>query len=146
MRMRISELISKLAESKDRSVFVELEAGIVESVFGLRMMGLPKAEPGQKILADGSTTMQWVDDANGQRMIKACADPDLFSVKYPGTVNVTMTGRELLEMAEKLPEAAGVLICSATSFHSFPIYKPDYPRIRGAKSIRMRRKWWQFWK
>jgi hypothetical protein len=145
--MTISQLISKLAVSHDTSAVAQLEAMFAASVFGLLMTGLPKAAHGQKVLVDGSgsVTMQWVCDPNGKRMIKACADPDLFSVNYPGSINVTMTGRELLEMVEKLPEADGILICSATSLHSFPIYRAAYPRVRGAKPIVTRRKWWQFW-
>ena len=146
--MRISQLITKLAESGDRALVPQLEAMVAESVFGLLVTGLPKAEAGQKIRVDGSgsVTMQWVRDPNGKRMIKACADPDLFSVNYPGSINVTMNGRELLQMAERLPDADGVLICSATSFHSFAIYKASYSRIKESKSVATSRRWWQFWK
>lgn len=144
--MRISELISKLSASADKSAEVQLEAMFAKSVFGLLMSGLPKAEPGQKLVLDGSgsAAMQFVCDPAGKRMIKACADPELFDVNYPGCINVTMSGGELLEMAEKLPDADGILICSATSFHSFPIYKTAYARVKGAKTVDMRRKWWQF--
>jgi hypothetical protein len=146
--MRVSQLITKLAESGDKTVVVQLEAMFAESVFGLLVSGLPKAEPGQKIVIDGSgsVTMQWVSDPNGKRMIKACADPDLFAVNYPGCINVTMNGRELLQTAEKLPDAEGILICSATSFHSFPIYKASYSRVREAKPMATRRRWWRLWK
>jgi hypothetical protein len=56
-----------------------------------------------------------------------------------------MSGRELLQMAEKLPDADGILICSATAFVSFPIYKADYHRVKGSKALPAPRKWWQFW-
>ena len=100
--MRISELISNLAASGDQSAVLRLEGMFAESVFGLLMSGLPKVEPGQKLVVDGSgsVTMQFVSDPNGRRMIKACADPELFDVNYPGCINVMMNGRELLEMAE----------------------------------------------
>ena len=147
--MRISELISKLAAGSDKSPLPHLEGMFAESVFGLLVSGLPPAaEPGQKLVVDGSgsVTMQWVCDPNGKKMIKACADPELFNVIYPGCINVTMTGRELLEMAEKLPELDGILICSATSFHSFPIRQADYARVKQAKPIHTGLKWWRLGK
>lgn len=127
---------------------MQLEGMFVESVFGLMMSGLPKASPGQKLVVDGSGSvmMQFVTDPNGRRMIKACADPELFDINYPGSINVTMNGKELLEMAKKVPDADGILICSATSFHSFPIYKAAYGRISGVQPADPSRKWWQLWK
>jgi len=79
-------------------------------------------------------------------MIKACADPELFDTNYPGKINALMNGRELIAMAEKIQQADGILFCSATSFHSFPIYKSDYQRVKRAKAVDTSRKWWQFWK
>jgi len=145
--MRISELISNLTTSADQSA-VQLEGMFAESVFGVMMSGLPKAEPGQKLVVDGSGSvkMQFVSDPDGRRMIKACADPELFDINYPGCINVTMNGRELLELAEKVQDADGILICSATSFHSFPIYKSAYRRVKRAKLMDTSRRWWQFWK
>ena len=89
--------------------------------------------------------MEFVGDPNGRRMTKACADPDHFDVNYPGAINVTMTGGDLLEMAGKIQEADGILVCCATSFHSFPIDKASFPRLRTAKTEAPPRKCWQFW-
>jgi len=146
--MRISELISEFATSGNRSAIKQLEAKFDESVFGLLMSGLPKAKHGQGILVDGSgsVTMQYVTDPQGRRMIKACADPELFDVNYPGCINATLTGREIVEMLEKLPDADGILICSATSFHSFPLYKAADLKFEGTKPSDPPRKWWQLWK
>ena len=146
--MRISELISKIGQSGDKRAVGQLEGMFAESIFGLLMHGLPKTEPGQKVLVDGSgsVTMSYVSDPKGNKMIKACADPELFTVNYPGSFNVTMSGRELIEMAEKLPDADGILVCSATAFISFPIYKADYDRMKRAMPVGTQRKWWQFWK
>jgi hypothetical protein len=146
--MDISELISKMSATGDNRAVAQLESMFHESVFGLLMSGLPKAEPGQKLVIDGSgvVRMQFVADPSGRRMIKACADPDLFSRNYPGSINVTMNGRELLEMAEKVPDAEGILICSASSFHSFPIYRAAYQRVKRAQRADNSRKWWQLWK
>jgi len=146
--MSVSEVISRIGRSGDKRAVAELHAMFAESVFGLLVQGLPKAEHGRKILVDGSgsVTMQYVSDPGGKKMIKACADPELFAVNYPGSFNVTMTGRELLEMAEKMPQTDGILICSATAFVSCPFYKADYHKLRRVKSVDSLRKWWQFWK
>src|SRR4051794_2566459 len=119
-----------------------------ESIFGLLVSGLPKAEPGQKVLIDGSGTakIQPVCDPDGRKMIKACAVPELFDLNYPGSINATMNGKELVEMAEKVSEAEGILVCSATSFHSYPIYKNAYSRLKGGQHVNTERQWWQFWK
>ncbi len=144
--LSISELISTLATSGDKECAAHIEAMFPESTFGLLMIGLPKAEPGQKLIVDGSgaVTMQFVLDPNGKKMIKACADPDTFDHNYPGCNNATMKGRQVLEMANKVPDADGVLICSATSSDSYPIYKTRASEVRNP--VGMNRKWWQFWK
>lgn len=146
--MSISELISQMSATGGNHAVAQLERMFPESIFGLLMSGLPKAEPGQKHVVDGSgaVTMQFVSDPNGKRMIKACADPDLFSRNYPGGINATMTGRELLEMAEKIQDADGILLCSATSFHSYPIYRAAYEKLKQAQRADDSRKWWQLWK
>jgi hypothetical protein len=83
--MRISELIANLGASDNERAIAQLEAMFAESVFGLLMHGLPKAKPGEKLAVDGSAsvTMPVVAGPNGKRMIKACADPDQFSVPAP---------------------------------------------------------------
>lgn len=146
--MRISELITKMSTSADKRAVAHLESIFAESVFGLLMDGLPKCEPGQTLVIDGSGSvmMPLVEDPNGRKMIKACADPDIFHVNYPDCINVTMTGKELVEMAEKVPEAEGILICSAMSFHSLPIYRAAYQRVTCVKGAATSRKWWQVWK
>jgi hypothetical protein len=146
--MCVSEMISKLDGSADRGIVMQMDAIIPTSVFGLFMTGLPKTKPGERLVVggSGSVTSQFVTDINGKTMIKACADPELFDVNYPGCINVTMNGRELLEMAEKIQNADGVLICSAASFHSYPIYKASYATLLGRKPTTKVRQWWQFWK
>lgn len=131
--MSISELISKLATTNDQTAVAQLEASFAESVFGLLMTGVPLGKAGQTVAAAG-TTLSFVHDPNGKRMIKACADPDLFNVNFPGCINVLMPGKGLLEMAEKMPNADGILLCSALSFHSFAIYQPVYSRFKRAES------------
>jgi len=145
--MRISELISKI-RAGDKRARLQLEAMFAGSTFGLQVDGLPNAQPGQKIRVDssGSATMQNVADPDGKEMIKACADPELFDINYPHSFNVTMTGVDLLDMAEKMPDVEGILICCATEFISLPLYKADYARLRQTRPVRNPRKWWQFWK
>jgi hypothetical protein len=98
----------------------------------------------------GSTdrmTLALVATPDGRRMVKACADPSLFIQRYPETkINVVMVGRELLQMLAKVPDVDGVLVCSATSFHSVPI-----DRAVAAQSLVPRqgdsgRPWWKLWR
>src|SRR5262245_61481898 len=104
--MHISQLISKIADSDDKDAVAQLDAMFVRSFFGLRMKGLRTAEPGEPVIIgdSDSVTMQLVSDVDGRKMIRACADPDLFEAMYPGSVNTRMEGEELLKMALKLPE------------------------------------------
>lgn len=134
--MRISDLISILVDSYDETAIRRLERMIPDSSFGIALVGLPDGQPGETFTVDGSgtITMQCVGGPNNQPMIKACADPDLFAQNFPNNFNALMTGKELVEMAQKLPEAEGILICSATSFHSYPLFKEAYPRVSGANS------------
>ena len=59
-------------------------------------------------------------------MIKLCADPDIFSRNFPNSFNATLSGREAIEMARKVPQASGLLVCSGTAFKSVPIYREEF--------------------
>ena len=146
--MTISEIITTIAEANSDRLVSHLQSLFPASRFGLLLFGIPHLEPGQTQTVDGSGTikMRYVTDPNGKKMIKLCADPTVFDVNYPGCINATMSGREAIEMAEKLPDADGILVCSATSFHSFPIYKNQYSQYVNQKNPSQSKKFWQFWK
>ena len=141
----LSQIITLLAESYSEELLGKLKIAFGSSIFGLMMDGLSDAKPGQTITIDGSraVTMPSVKDSYGKLLIKLCADPDVFNVNYPGTFNVTMSGRQVIDMAQKMPNADGILICSATSFNSFPIYKDAYRYFLGDVTSANKRKWWQ---
>jgi hypothetical protein len=146
--MNVSQILTSLTKSNSEELLRELEIVFGDSIFGLMVNGLPEAEPGQTITVKGSMviTMQYVAVPNSKKMIKVCADPEIFNVNYPGRFNVTMSGRQVIEMAQKLPDADGILICSATSFHSLPIYKYEYKHYLGNAASATQRRWWQFWR
>jgi hypothetical protein len=56
-------------------------------------------------------------------MMKSCADPSVFEEKYKAGINALMSGREILKMLMKLSDIDGVLVCSAATFNSYPIYR-----------------------
>lgn len=121
----LSDKISALIETSSQSLIQEFENVFLNAQLGIVMHGRPEGEPGQKIVIDGSgkTTISLVDDPNGKSMLKACADPDVFENNYKEGINALMSGRELLEMLQEMHDVEGVLVCSASSFNSFPIYK-----------------------
>ncbi len=145
--MMISELITALAAEQSRDIVTKIELMFPDSIFGLLMDGLPSGETGSgyTIGADDIVSVSLVADPDGKRMIKACADPALFERNYPGSVNVTMTGRDLVEMALKMKRAGGILVCSATSCHSYPIYRADFPRLLERSAGETEKRRWRFW-
>ncbi len=146
--MMISELITALAEEQSRDTVAKIEMMFPDSIFGLFMEGLPSGEPGSghTIGADDIVSMSLVADPDGKRMIKACAVPALFERNYPGSVNASVSGRDLVEMALKMKRAEGILVCSATSYHSYPIYKADYPRLLERPAGEAEKRRWRFWR
>lgn len=63
-------------------------------------------------------------------MIKACADPPVFSQRYPEPpISALMLGSALVKTLMASPEAEGILVCSAASFHSLPIARGDMPKL-----------------
>jgi hypothetical protein len=152
--MTISELVSKLAEGQSEQIANEIEVKIQmmlpDCVFGLLMNGLPIKNHNEKYVTKSSAhiAMQYGRDPNGKRVIKACADPQLFDINYPDCINATMTGREIMEMVLKANDVDGILICSAVSFDSYSIYKNAFKRLltESATNSANHRKWWQVWK
>lgn len=143
--MTISELIAATDTNSDRLVS-HLRVVFADSQFGIMVAGIPRLRPGTRFKADESMTMEFVTDQNGKSMIKVCADPDIFEVNYPGCINALISGRDVVNMALKLADTDGVLICSATSFRSFPIYRSNFEKYVSLEKPGLGRKWWQFWR
>lgn len=93
------------------------------------LLGIPAGKKHGDAFDAGGMSMPFVTDPDGRSMIKLCADPDTFFKNFPNSFNGTLTGREAIEMARQVPKAAGLLICSAVAWKSFPIYKDDFDRF-----------------
>jgi hypothetical protein len=146
MRKTISEMISQMATKPSHQLEVDLEKSFLDRHFGLSMDGLPEGMPGERYIAgDNELKMKIVSAPNGESMIKACAEPELFVKNFHETITVTMTGREIIEMILKMPEIDGILICSATSFHSYPIYKQRCVQLINIQTKIGVRPWWKIW-
>jgi hypothetical protein len=146
--MSVSEIIKAMVESGNDDLISELQSIFPDSIFGLLVHGLPKGEHGQIFNVDdsGSITMPLFTAGKGKSMIKLCADPEIFNINYPGCFNVTMSGQEAIEMAEKSKNVDGIVVCSATSFHSYLIYKDCYMYFKNLKNTVKSKKWWRPWK
>ncbi len=142
----LSDKITALVSTSTPSLVNEFEKNFINSQLGLVMHNRPVGGPGEKIIIDGSgkTTISLVSDPEGNPMIKACADPDQFEKKYNEGINSLMSGREILEMLINMPEVEGVLVCSASSFNSFPIYRSRANILLEEKHV-SENKWWKFW-
>lgn len=137
----ISDLITQMANSKNVNNSKKIDKLFPDTDFGVIVIGLPNLAPGSKYKAtQNELTISSVIGPNGKDMIKACADPDLFIKNFKENITATMTGRELIDMIMRIPDCDGVLICSATSFNSYPILKERFPSL-----IKEKRKWYKFW-
>ncbi len=113
------------------------------------MLGLPMSAQNEinYTVKESEVRMKYVTDPNGNNMIKACADPELFTKNYPDDkINALLTGRQTLEMLLKMNDVVGVLVCSATSFQSWPIYKNQAILLLKWNETKVKSKWWEFWK
>ena len=128
----LSDLISALVASPSDEAFAELFRAFLDASVGVKLANVPAhAEGAYRIAAQDRVTMAFVHTPDGRSMVKACADPRVFSQKYAGAINAEMRGRQMLEMVLKVPELDGVLVCSAASFHSVPVSRAAIPGLLG---------------
>ncbi len=137
-----------MAQKPSVTIGMQVEMQFISDNFGLKFIGLPDTTTeNQYIVKGGEITVQNVTDPNGKILIKLCADPAIFDKNYPNQITGTMTGIEIIEMALKISKIDGVLICSATSFHSYPIYRNKlielYNKIQNNKTPN--KPWWKIW-
>lgn len=125
----ISEIIAEMAISKSERLKQSLQENFAKATFGIMVHGIqPGKKHGEIIHTGGGMTMPIVQDPNGNSMLKLCADPVAFLRNFPNSFNCTLTGQEAMEMAQKVPNASGILVCSAVAWASFPIYKHEFQR------------------
>lgn len=143
-----SDYITKLIDSAPDALVSEFYESFLTSNFGLIMQNLPAMQSGESFtISDDSVTTELVTDPEGNSLIKVCADPEVFEEKYKAGINALMSGKKVLEMLLKTNNTKGILICSAASFHSYPIYIETANKILNNvyEEIDLK-KWWQFWK
>jgi hypothetical protein len=122
----LSDKITALINLSDSFLIEDFERCFLTSSLGVIFVGLPtNFSPGQSYTISSSDTIEsaLVSDPKGRPMMKACADPSVFEEKYNAGINALMTGKEILEMLMKLSDVDGVLVCSAATFNSYPIYR-----------------------
>ena len=124
----LSDAISRLLGDSSSAAFASFVGTFRRSTVGVVAAALPRGrKPGETFQAGaGDVQLVVVTTPDGRRMLKACADPETFAVKFPETkINALMSGEEILGMLAKTPDLEGVLVCSAASFHSVPITRGD---------------------
>lgn len=146
----LSDTITRLTKSGPSERLKEtFYRRFLKAELGVVFHGMPKQAPGTSYtVGEGdNVTCTTVNDANGHVMIKACADPVAFEQEYSEGINAHIGGQALLEMLMKLPDIEGVLVCSAASFHSVPIYREEAERllVDDQKVAEPRKSWWHFW-
>lgn len=145
----LSDKISALIGKSDPGLIQDLQQTFLRSQLGIVAQGLPQKSHGEKHIVNSKDiiTCSLVNDPHGNPMMKACADPEIFEAKYREGINALMSGREILEMLMKLPDVKGVLICSASSFNSFPIYSDIAETLLVNKgcTVASKKSWWKFW-
>ena len=127
----LSDRITQLVAHDDAANLHALCTTFLDATVGLAVKGLPVAaaggtytvQPGDRIAPDV------VAGPEGRRYLKVCADPALFAEAWEYPINTTMPGRTVLEIAVNTPSLAGVLICSATSYHSVPLERAEIDEL-----------------
>jgi hypothetical protein len=143
----LSDTITDLLADSSEEAFAAFVRTFRRSTLGVVASALPPARrPGETFQAgSGDVRFVPVTTPDGRRMFKACADPETFALRFPEPrINALMSGDEILGMVAKMPDLEGVLVCSASSFHSVPITRADAERALSGQSTAKAR-WWKFW-
>ena len=141
------EISVLLSDSKPGSLASFVET-FRRSRVGVVALTLPaNRRPGETFQAGpGEVTLALVSTPDGRRMVKACADPETFASRYPETkITALMSGEAVLGVVAAASDIDGVLVCSASSFHSVPIGRSD-AIARPPQPDRSARPWWKFWR
>jgi hypothetical protein len=144
----LSDAISQLRGDSSSEAFRFFVGTFRQSILGVVATALPPDRKAGETFRAGAGDVELVVVAtpDGRRMLKACADPDAFVIRFPETkINALMSGEQILDMLAKAPDLAGVLVCSASSLHSAPITLADAQDTLAASS-NSKSRWWEFWK
>jgi hypothetical protein len=146
----LSDAITAVAAQGSDASFAAFIERFLDASVGVIAQNVPAGRVPGETFQTGSTdrmTLALVGTPDGRRMVKACADPSLFTQRYPETkINVVMVGRELLQMLAKAQDLDGVLVCSATTFQSVPIDRATAARALVPRQEDSGRPWWKLWR
>lgn len=138
----LSDLLKPVIDGGGSRELEAFYAALLAAEVGVIVHGIPEHRTGRFRVGAGEMTMPRFGTPDGRAAIKACADPRVFARRFDPSVNAFMRGREVLEMVLKVPDADGLLVCSAASFHSLMIPREDIPRLLERFPPRA---WWKFW-
>jgi hypothetical protein len=136
-----------LSDSRPGSLALFVET-FRRSRVGVVVLTLPSNRlPGETFQAGpGEVSLALVSTPDGRRMVKACADPETFASRYPDTtITALMLGEAVLGVVAAASDIDGVLVCSASSFHSVPIGRSDAATGPSRPTSYSSRPWWKFW-
>lgn len=144
----LSDHISALVGKTSDKLVSEFHTAFINSEVGLIVNNLPELESGVTFTVSGNEiTMDLVSDAEGNQLIKVCADPKVFENKFNVGINALMPGLKVIEMLLKTENLKGLLICSAASFHSYPIYLETAKKLASSNiNKKVVKSWWAPWK
>lgn len=142
----LSDAISMLMSDSRPAALASFVETFRRSRVGVVALTLPPNRlPGETFQAGpGEVSLALVNTPDGRRMVKACADPETFAARYPDTkITALMLGEAVLGVVAAASDIDGILVCSASSFHSVPISRSHATTPPSeASSVRP---WWKFW-
>lgn len=143
----LSDLITRVLRSSVARDTDRLHREFLAASVGIFVLRLPNAPAGAVIDA-GGLELPIFRAPNGMRVIRVCADPEVFQARFGVVLNALITGDEALEMLRNGdPTIDGVLLASAASEHSILFTRADAEVLlatREAERARAR-PWWKRW-
>ncbi|GAB5540502.1 MAG: hypothetical protein SangKO_002620 [Sandaracinaceae bacterium] len=139
----LSDRITSLVRGGDDADVLAFHEAFRLSHVGLRVDGLPPRGAGPRRVDASGTRLPVHVAGNGARVVRVCADPEVFAQRVDPTLNAVMSGEAVLEMVQKMgAEVEGVLVASAASQHSVLIPRGAIGGILRRPSS-PKRPWWK---
>lgn len=124
----LSDLIGPALRETYSRARVALHDALLDAWLGVHMARVPeRATPGERLElnADDDVGFGYEAMPDGRKLIKVCADPEVFRRNYPQMAfQVEMEGRELFKMILREDYFDGALICSALARDAYLIGRP----------------------
>lgn len=128
----LSDLMTRVLNDPAPAHRQAFHAAFLKARVGVIASGLPAAAnvlsttpatrlDGGRIAPAGQVGFARAATPDGRTMVLACADRGVFVQRFHARFNVEVLGRELAAMALAVPDCEGILVNSASSFHSLAI-------------------------